>query len=84
MIDIEKFWIEACMNYYSKTSPSKTSKITTLNQRFIDVDYATNTYKSKWPTNFIIYAKISIDELGKNANLKIIFISFIVGWHTAF
>ena len=70
MIDIEKFWIETCMNYYSKTSSSKTSKVTTLNQRFIDVDYATNTYKSKWPTNFIIYAKISIDELGKMRTWK--------------
>ena len=70
MIDIEKFWIETCMNYYSKTSSSKTSKSTTLNQRFIDVDYATNTYKSKWPTNFIIYAKISLDELGKMRTWK--------------
>ena len=45
------------MNILLKTCSLKTSKIAMLNQCFIDVDKATNTYKTKRPTN---YAEISI------------------------
>ena len=51
-----------------------------LNQCFIDVNNDNNTYKL--PTN---YAKISIDNFEKNANLKILYLySFIAGWHITF
>ena len=45
------------MNFLLETCSLKTSKITMLNQCFIDIDKATYTYKIKRPTN---YAEISI------------------------
>ena len=45
---------------------------------YIDVDNATNAQKIKGPISFIKYAKISINKLGKNTNLKITYLySFI-------
>ena len=42
----------------------KTSKIETSNQRCIDVNNATYTYKIRRPTNFMTYTNISTDKLG--------------------